>query len=188
MLLTLVVPGPALAQSADAYFHKAAQQYVQGNPEQARTTVQRGLEVAPSDARLQALLEKLEQQDESGGGGGSSSGEQGQSDDSRERDASQQADRSDQGQQDRRSESEGAASRDTPAQSPQPSGLGPRQQQRQDASRPDGPGANRPARPRSVLSRAQANRLLQALEIQEKRLLRQLRVRDLEKVTVEKDW
>lgn len=188
MLLALVGPRSALSQSANAYFHEAAQQYVQGNPEQARETVERGLEVAPSDSRLRALLEKLERQNQSGGGGGSSSGERGQSDDSQERDASEQADQSDQGQQNRSSESGGAASRDDPAQSPESSGLGPRQQQQQNASRPDGPRANRPARPRNVLSRAQANRLLQALETQEKRLLRQLRVRDFENVTVEKDW
>ncbi len=53
-----------LAQSAGDFFNKAARSYVKTEKDQALTTVNEGLSKYPSDAKLQALKEKLEQDQE----------------------------------------------------------------------------------------------------------------------------
>lgn len=189
--LLLVLSGqPGLAQSsADALFHEAARQYVDGDNAAARRTVERGLEIAPSDKRLLALRKKLREQAErqqgngqSGQSGGSddqasdgSGGEQGQEDRS-QGDPSEEQSRSEQGSQ----------SESSPRQSPQDD---PSAGQEERAGTPR-PGRQRPqdGERAQILSEAQAARLLQALEAQEKQLLREVRVRELDKKPVEKDW
>jgi len=179
---------PVLGQSsADALFHDAAQRYVAGDTEAARRAVERGLEVAPSDPRLRALRKTLEQQEKKRGGGRpSQQGQQSQS----QRDPS----RGDQGSQ----EQSDAAEEDSPSQSDDPSrsessppgtsdpssagSPGEKAQGRQGA---DQSGARRSAR---RLSQAQAARILQALENQEQRLLREVQGESEESNRVEKDW
>jgi outer membrane biosynthesis protein TonB len=53
-----------LAQSAGDFFNKAARSYVKTEKDQALTTVNEGLSKFPSDTKLQALKEKLEQDQE----------------------------------------------------------------------------------------------------------------------------
>ncbi len=177
----------APAQStADAYFHEAAQQYVADDVQAARRTVEQGLSVAPSDPRLLALREKLRQgkrprgeQDSSSTG--SQKNEQEQSDQSSKEDSK--------GGQQPSSEQSGESqpgSRDSPSKQ-----SGPRSSQ-QGSSDPSGRTDERRqgqgGRPVDTLSRAQAERLLNALEGQERRLLRQLRSRSSERQPVDKDW
>lgn len=185
ILLVLSVR-PALAQSsADALFHEAARQYVAGEAEAARQTVERGLEVAPSDPRLQALQQKLEEQS-SRRQGGDQSGPSGQSNpqsNDASGDGQQRDDGSENDSPDNRSPSNPGA------QSPPSSerAQSPAQEERQTSSQPESQ-RERGAQEVQGLNRAQANRLLQALEAQEKQLLREVRVRNLEEQSVEKDW
>lgn len=188
--LLLVGAHPVGAQSsAGAFFHEAAQQYVTGDVAAARQTVERGLEVAPSDPRLQALLETLKQQDEKGGRGGSSqSGQQGQSSGEQSEGEKAQGDRSSRSQRQGQSRSEEGRPSDRSAQ---PAGRDPSASARPKGGsqkRRSGDRQGRRGQPANVLSRAQAERLLRALENQEKRLLREIRVRTGEERTVEKDW
>jgi len=53
-----------LAQSAGDFFNKAARSYVKTEKDQALTTVNEGLSKFPTDTKLQALKEKLEQDQE----------------------------------------------------------------------------------------------------------------------------
>jgi outer membrane biosynthesis protein TonB len=53
-----------LAQSAGDFFNKAARSYVKTEKDQALNTVNEGLSKFPSDTKLQALKEKLEQDQE----------------------------------------------------------------------------------------------------------------------------
>ncbi len=53
-----------LAQSAGDFFNKAARSYVKTEKDQALTTVNEGLSKFPSDTKLQALKEKLDQDQE----------------------------------------------------------------------------------------------------------------------------
>ena len=177
---------PAQAQSsADAFFHEAAQAYVAGNLENARRAVERGLEVDPSDSRLQALRKKLEQQQNRQGGGSSSrQGGQNQSQNQQSR-----------GQQSRQQRSGEAGDQTRPrAESPtepQPSSSAGASGDRPDPS-PQNPeaegGQGDTGRRSTALSRAQAARLLRALERQEMKLLREVQARGQQSTTVEKDW
>jgi outer membrane biosynthesis protein TonB len=53
-----------LAQTAGEFFNKAARSYVKTDKDQALSTVNTGLSKYPSDAKLKALKEKLEQDQE----------------------------------------------------------------------------------------------------------------------------
>lgn len=52
------------AQSAGEFFNKAARSYIKTEKDQALTTVNEGLSRFPNDSKLQALKEKLEQDQE----------------------------------------------------------------------------------------------------------------------------
>lgn len=204
-VLLLAGPSPAQAQStADAYFHEAARQYVADNVQAARRAVERGLELAPSDPRLLALQKKLQQGKRPDGrrdnsSDGSQSGSQ-----QNENSSSPQSSK---GGQEPSSEQSGAAR--TGEQDADPSRSGGDRSRAPDARRDDPPETNaqsssggRPANQSgradtirrgqngqgaAPLSRAQAERLLRALEGQERQLLRQLRPRS-SREPVEKDW
>lgn len=175
--LVLVLSGtPVAAQSsADAYFHEAAQQYVAGNKEAAQQAVERGLEVAPSDPRLQALRDKLNQESEDRGGGG------GAQQDAQTRQQSKQS-----GGEETYSEASGEDAQDEETsdfQSPQSQQAGrgaPRS-----GTQPTGEGE--PVE-RNALTRDQAARLLRALQNQEMKLLREVQGQASETASVEKDW
>lgn len=178
-LLLALAPLPASAQSpSDAYFHEAAQEYIDDNVSAAQQAVQRGLEIAPSDPRLLALQEKLQQ---SGRPGDDGSQQTGSAESSNEKSDSPQS--SGEGE----SRPESSEQPDDPASEwEDPSALQPddeasdrdAQQQRGEVNREDA----------APLSRTQAERLLQALEEQEKRLLREIQTRSSETSFVEKDW
>lgn len=183
--LLLVLGGtPALGQSsADAFFHDAAQRYVAGDTEAARRAVERGLEIAPSDPRLQALRRKLEQQDRRGGGQPSRQGQSSQSQRNPSEGDDGQQEQSDASGEESQSEANDAAS----SESSRPRGADPSSA---GSGAQGGQGDDRSGDRRSTrrLSRAQAARLLQALENQEQKLLREVQGQSQEPERVEKDW
>nr|WP_279304470.1 hypothetical protein [Salinibacter ruber] len=179
---------PALGQpSADALFHDAAQRYVAGDTEAARRAVERGLEIAPSDPRLQALRKKLEQQEKQRGGGRpSQQGQQPQNrrDPSRGSEGSQEQSGAS-GEESQSQSDDPSRSESSPSGTPDPSSTGSSGAKAQGRQGGDRPGARRSAR---RLSQAQAARLLQALENQERRLLREVQGESEAPSRVEKDW
>jgi hypothetical protein len=185
-LLLLMGDLPAQAQStADTYFHEAARQYVADNVAAARRAVEQGLAIAPTDPRLLALRKKLQQGGRPKGGGrdSSSTGSQQGKQNEENNDASkggqkpsseQSGDKQPGTQDDPSSEQDGA-----------PSSSGGSGGRPGDADvRRGGQGGQ----PVDTLSRAQAERLLRALEGQERRLMRRLRTRSATSRNVEKDW
>jgi len=196
---------PVQAQStADAYFHEAARAYVADNVRAARRAVERGLKLAPSDPRLLALQKKLRQgqrpdgRRENSPDGAQSGSQQNENASSPE---------SSKGGQEPSSEQSGAARTGEESEPSQPGGdPSPDPDARRDdpqdtnaQSPAGGRPADRPARADTMrrgrggqgaapLSRAQAERLLRALEGQERQLLRQLRPRSSSQKPVEKDW
>lgn len=169
----------AEAQSpADSSFHEAAQQYVEGNTRAAQRAVEQGLETAPSDPRLRALRKKLQQARRTEGAGEQDSssrntGPDGQQD---ENTSSEEGGRPSGGQN-----SSGTNTAESSARSSS--------QQPGDAQgRVDTLGWGGQGRPVDTLSHEQAERLLRALEGQERQLLRRLQTRASERRTVEKDW
>lgn len=205
VMLLLVGTVPASAQSsADAYFHEAARQYVADNVPAARRAVEQGLAIAPSDPRLLALRKKLregkrpqgQQQDSSSTGSQSGSQENenqsnqssagGQTPSPEQSGAAQTGDRESPSSQQggSRSANSGAENRRPNANAQSSSGGQP-------ADRPapaDTLRRGRGGHAGTPLSRAQAERLLRALEGQERQLLRQLRMRSSSRQKVEKDW
>lgn len=180
-------PLPVQAQSsADAFFHDAAQRYVAGDREGALRIVERGLDAAPSDARLQALREKLEQQRKKRQGGGQSSQKGAQSTSQEQRSRGQQSQQQQSGEAGNESRTQGEkASGRTPPQSGASTARSEssNRQEMEAGAEGDSWGAE-------ALSHAQAARLLRALERQEMKLLREVRARDQasESATVTKDW
>ncbi len=202
-LLFAVGAGSVEAQSPPgSYFHEAAQQYVEGNDAAAKRVVREGLRKAPSDPRLVALRKKLEQNDRP----------KNQQDDSS---SSKQSQRHSNQSSNTASQEEGEASQSNdqgPSQSGQDEQSGTSSMSGQqsaendapereagksdpsgDASSPTGSTTEQNDRrgegsPTDTLSREQAERLLQALEGQERRLLRELQTRSATQTSVEKDW
>jgi hypothetical protein len=208
----LLLAGASLAHAqstADAYFHEAARQYVADNVPAARRAVERGLAIAPADPRLLALKKKLQRgqrpegrrDPDDGRSSGSKSGSQ--------QNENASSNPSSKGGQTPSSEQSGAAR--TGAQDAASSRAGgarsgdrqaPRRAEQRGADARSSPGGSPTDRPAPAdttrrgrggekaapLSRAQAERILRALEGQERRLLRQLRPRSSSREAVEKDW
>lgn len=63
MLLTLLT-GPLLAQSADQYFHNGAQFFINADLQTSLNYVEEGLANYPNDRKLNALYEKLKEEQE----------------------------------------------------------------------------------------------------------------------------
>jgi hypothetical protein len=191
VLLLLCGATPALAQTdapaAERYFHRAAQQYIGENLQAAKRLVAEGLDAHPNHPKLLALRKKLQQQSESNADDGSQqqgeSNAQGQQDGTQQQNQSQQGqERGDQGPQQRQSGERGS-------QSPPDDAAQEGAQNRQDAraapsQRAGDPSSQRPGE----LTREQAARILQALQGQEKQLLREVQKRASTKENVEKDW
>ena len=189
-LLLGVSGAPVVAQSsADAFFHDAAQQYVNGNVEAARRSVTRGLEVAPLDPRLQALREKLTTQEQERGSSGSS--QRGAQDRPQSQQAKGEGNQEEQsGKSDKKTRSHADTPSDQQSQSSRGGEAGSSAQagdRAQNRAREAQEGSRRST---EALSRAQAARLLRALENQEIKLLREVRRQSQGQDTeaVAKDW
>lgn len=176
--------------SAERYFHRAAQQYIAENVQEATRLVDEGLARHPNDPKLRALRKKLrQQQSESDANDGDQqqgeSNAQGQGESPQQQEQQQGQQRGDQGPRQRPSGQRGAQSpRDDASQNEQ--GDPPSSQDAPSAAeqRPDASASRRP----QGLTRKQAARILRALEGQEKQLLREVQERASTKNDVEKDW
>jgi hypothetical protein len=60
--LLLIVGSVCMAQNATDFFNSAGNQFIDGNTEQALSTVNRGLQRYPGDEKLTKLLEELQKQ------------------------------------------------------------------------------------------------------------------------------
>ncbi|PEN13242.1 hypothetical protein CRI94_11420 [Longibacter salinarum] len=194
-------------RAGDPYFHEAAQYYVAEQKQPALQAIEEGLSVAPNHPKLRALRNKIREQmgaqprpnnkgpkDEESSQSGENEQEgssQGQSEGGRSDAPSESSgDRSGappdgqngpQGQ----NESEGESSSEN--EQARQRGEGGSENQDAAANR-DGNGGDVDGDQAGRLSRAQAERILQALEGQEKQLLREVQKREARPRRVEKDW
>jgi hypothetical protein len=196
-------------EAGEPYFHEAAQFYVAKQKRQALRVIQDGLEEAPNHPKLLALKNKLENQPgvrpEQNAGESETEGpeqqenaepEEGESGTQEENESPQE-----QGEQPSPG-SAGESGQQGPPRPPEPSdnsgeqeGEGQQQRPGEDGEEsPDGQsGGNESSGTPSGesterLSREQAERILQALEGQEKQLLREVQKREARPRRVEKDW
>ena len=110
------------AQTAVDYYHDSARLYIEGDNTTAEQAALQGLALAPNDARLQALLDRIRQQEQQQSGQGEQqnqddnenqqSGEQGEANEEGEQqsDDQQQPQDGEQGQQDQPQDDQSAAS------------------------------------------------------------------------------
>ncbi len=194
----------ANAQSATDQYHSAAGLYINGEMDAAERAAEAGLAIQPNDAKLQALLERIRQQQN----------QQEQGDQRRQdRDDEQQPDeQEDQGepdpqnpeQQDQQQSNQDQPQDDSSAESDrqeeqQESGQQEEQEQSENQGnqqQPDKPqpGENDPstadAQPvePGQMTRAQAERILGALRADESALLRSIQRRPASPRRVERDW
>ena len=202
--LLLLVAAPAGAQSAVDYYHDAARLYIAEDSAQAERAAEAGLALAPDDRKLQALLEKIRERNE----------QDQQQDGSGDQDEQNEADEQPQGegeQQDQNDAGQPQPGDEGEQETQQPDGDPSPEQQppegptdEQDGERegntgtegepsegtPQGGGGT--ASPYDVkpgaMSRAEAERILRAIQSDERELLRDVQRRRARPRYVEKDW
>ena len=196
--LFVFAAAPVAAQSVADYYHTAAQAYIGGDNAEAEQAAVAGLALAPNDAKLQALLEKIRERNPDDSGGEQEQdkaeqqedGEGEQQDDAQSGEQEQESDESDGEQQNEQQQPEGQQ------QPEEPSEQNPSEQQQGDAEgeqEPTNPqGGGDTATPFDVkpgeMTRAEAERILRAVESDELELLRDVQRRRARPRYVEKDW
>ena len=197
LLLLLLAPSAAAQDVADRY-HRAAGLFVDGQNEEAEAVAEEALALAPTDRKLQALLDAIRQESEDApesGGGGEEAGQDGESEPNDSENVGDPPDEpsSEDPSEDGRGESDlqddQAADADaTGAQQPD----GEEERDGPDAEQdPTAEGAS-PTTPADVppgqMTRAEAQRILGALDAEEEALLQQVQRRNTPPRRVQKDW
>lgn len=195
----LCVAAPAGAQSVADYYHAAAQAYIGGENAEAEAAAEAGLTLDPTDAKLRALLEKIRERNPEGSGGEQEQQEADQQDEGE----GEPQDDAQSGEQEGEVESEGEPQNQQQDEQPQgqqpeePSEQEPQDEQQGDA----GAEGDQPVNPQGggeqlgafegepgQMSRAEAERILRAIEADELELLREVQRRRARPRYVEKDW
>lgn len=191
LILTLALVAPiVVAQqttggAADAYA-RAAGLFIDGETERAESAAVEGLRAAPGDAKLQALLDLIRQeQPPQDGGGGEQNDDQGE-DESGESGDDSQASQGDQG----RPEDEDRSARQDQTRTDPGEDEGDEPSEPQQGGR-EGEGGDSPQQAPvqpGQMSPEQAARLLDAVGGEERLLLRELRRRPSRVRRSDKDW
>ncbi len=184
------------------YYHAAAQQYIGGQNAEAERAAEAGLALDPNNAKLQALLEKIRERNPDDSGGEQQ--KQDNADQQKEGEGEQQENAENGEQEERNAESEGEPQDEQdPQQEDQQQPEEPSEQEPQDEREgnagsegeqaPSNPqGGGNTATPFEVkpgkMSRAEAERILRAIESDELELLRDVQRRRARPRYVEKDW
>lgn len=195
-LATVIAAAPATAQTAMDYYHEAARAYIGDARAEAERAALAGLALDPVHARLQALLEKIrEQPPENGDGQPDSSDDADSSDPPEDSDEADSADTGDDGtpqpsdQAADQQPGDGQQQEGAPPETPQPAepdeGEGPAGEGKDPAEIDLPPDLD--VKP-GAMSRAEAERLLRAVEADELDLLREVQRRRARPRYVEKDW
>lgn len=164
-----LVQAPPPDRAADLY-HAGAQAYIEGDNAAALEAVEAGLDVAPNDPKLQALRELLEQQqdpqDQNDGGQNDESEDSEAGDEGEQNEEQDQGEQPDDGQEAEQDETQTRSSEAQAGEAPeQPAG-----------------------REAESMTRAQAERILDAVGGEEELLLRELRRAPTQRSRSDKDW
>lgn len=177
---------PAASQSPEEFFHDGARIFVDGNLNEALSVVEAGLETTPGHPKLEALKQLIEEEKEqqSGSEGSQDQDEKNQEEqqDQSEDNDSQQGNQNDDSQQEGDQQQEQSGEEGTP---PPPESNQPEQEQQSDSHERQSSAAGENS---EELSRAQALRILQALQNEEEQLLREVQKVKGKARRVEKDW
>lgn len=167
ILALLVWAGSAMGTEVESYFHSAANYYINGKYAEALRDIQAGLQLNPNDAKLNELLKKIE--DELQRQQPSQGDQQDQGEQEQQQQQQQQQDQQAGNEQDQQQEQQGE-------QDQQQQAGAQEQQEQQQAINPE------------EMSREDAERILQALEGQEKDVLKNRKLKGGGKRRSAKDW
>ena len=212
LLLVLLMSGAvgASAQTAADQYHDAAGLYIDGEMAAAERAAEAGLAIDPNDAKLQALLERIREDQDQQDQQQSDEGDEGEPNDeqqdpqneqqsegeSDQQDSEQQDDgqgEQDQPEDDGSAESERQDEQQEPEQETDQQNQDGRENERQEPSRPqfsedEAEPEDGPAVELGRMSRAEAERILAALRADESALLRSIQRRPANPRRVERDW
>lgn len=196
-VLLLLAAAPAGAQSVADYYHAAAQAYIGGQNAEAEQAAIAGLNIDPTDAKLQALLEKIRERNPDDSGG-----EQEQENaDNQEDGEGEQQENAESGEQDPEADQEGQQEQNQQPEGEQQQPEEPSEPQDQQQGDAGAEGEQPPQTPQGggtqsapfevkpgEMSQAEAARILRAIESDELELLRDVQRRRARPRFVEKDW
>ncbi len=170
------------ADSAEGYFHMAAHHFIDNEIEPAKTAVNAGLQLQPNDPKLLALKAEIEKQEEQNA---QNQNQESQNSESEGEEEEQEQDSDQQQEQDPDNEQEGSSQEQEDSQ--QEGQQGNQQESSESQEEESQPSEEEPADP-TELSKEQAERILQALQNEEGKLLREVRKVKGRPRRVEKDW
>lgn len=162
-IFSFLLASAALAQSADQYFHNGAQSFINADLQTAISTVQQGLDQYPNDAKLNALMQKLQEEQER---------QQQQNQEQQEQDQqSQQDQQQNQNEQEQEQEQQSQESEGENQGEQEPQEMNPEELESQQISKED------------------AEKILQALAQKEKELLKEFKKKKSDgSAKHDKDW
>lgn len=212
LLLVLLMSGAtgASAQTAADQYHDAAGLYISGDLEAAEQAAEAGLAIDPDDAKLQALLERIRQQQEQQNQQHSDEGDEGEPSDETQNPQNEQRSEGESDQQDSEQQDDGQGEQDQPQddgsaesdqqneqqepehQEDQQNQAGRENEQQEPNRSQTGEDEATPEDPTPIqlgrMSRAEAERILAALRADESALLRSIQRRPASTRRVERDW
>ena len=183
VFFVLLAVAPVMGQSAQDFFHSGARTYVDARLPEALNYVESGLELEPDNARLRALKEKIEeelenQQQQQGDNNEQSSEDQQNQQDNQEQNSDQEQQESDEEQE---------SEQDQQSEEEQQQDGEPQEGEESEQEQQNSPDQQMPP-DTDQLSKEQAERILQALENEEEKLLREVQKIKGRPRRVEKDW
>lgn len=195
LLLALALTAlPVRAQDAGEFFHEGAQAYAHEEMAQAEQAVEQGLRLAPDDPKLLALKQKLEQQQQQQQQNQQNQDQQQQ--DQQQQENQEQQDEQQQNQQDPQEQQDQQSQQEQNEQQRDEQEQQDEQQPQEQQGQPDDEQQQEETpQPQDLspeelnkLSEEQALRILQALEQDEEKLLREVLKPKARARRVEKDW
>ena len=171
--LALLASATVLAEREDAaqYFNRGANQYIDDQLEEARQTVEQGLQVHPGDQRLEELKKLLEQQEQ----------QDQQKQDQQEQQKQDQQQNEDQKDQDQDKNEQEKQDQQKQDQQEKEQEKNQDQQEQQEQDREEQPSPDQ-------ISREEAEMLLDAMKQDEKAQREKMRIMLGRPQDVEKDW
>ena len=182
-ILMVLLTAPAGGQTPEAYYHAGAQQYIDGDVQQALQSIAAGLRLDASHPKLRALLEKIQEEQQ-----------QQQEQEQQQQQDQQNQDQQNQEQKDKEQSenNEQENQQDDQQSEDQPEENQEEQPSPQDSEEPrqeDQPPKPQPQeQEEKELSREEAERILQAMRSKEEENKALKRPKKVSKRKVKKDW
>lgn len=169
IIFSLLLTTFAFAQSADNYFHGGAQSFINADLQTAINEVQEGLSRYPNDSKLNALMEKLQQEQEKQQQQQQQQEQQQNQDQQSQQEQEQDQNQEQQDQENQEQQQQQEQSENQDAQNPQE--MNPEELESQKISKED------------------AEKILQALAQKEKELLKEFKKKKTDgSAKHDKDW